>query len=192
MRRVNGWLAIFWIVMIPGSMTFGWLNSVVYVSALSLWALVSGHWSASQAARVEVAQQQESQQARHRDVPGEIVDRLIRKTDVEPDPAATERQPDSDRCPSAYPARRAAVTRPTCDHAAESEAPADVWVFRWETARRGTPGQEPHGHEPALRPVGSGRRRLLCLWDGSITRHWLRRHRGAGPGLRSKRRRGAP
>jgi type VI protein secretion system component VasK len=28
----------------------------VYVSALSLWALVSGHWSAWQAARVEVNQ----------------------------------------------------------------------------------------------------------------------------------------
>ena len=57
MRRVNGWLAIFWIVMIPISMWRGWLTSVVYVSALSLWALVSGHWSAWQAARVEVRQQ---------------------------------------------------------------------------------------------------------------------------------------
>ena len=53
MRRVNGWLAVFWIVMIPISLMMGWLNSVVYVSALSLWALVSGHWSAWQAARVE-------------------------------------------------------------------------------------------------------------------------------------------
>ena len=35
MRRVNGWLAIFWIVMIPISMWRGWLTSVVYVSALS-------------------------------------------------------------------------------------------------------------------------------------------------------------
>jgi len=34
MRRVNGWLAIFWIVMIPISMWRGWLTSVVYVSAL--------------------------------------------------------------------------------------------------------------------------------------------------------------
>ena len=62
MRRVNGWLTIFWIVMIPGlrSPPGGW-SSVVYVSALSLWALVSGHWSAWQAARVEVAQQQEAE-----------------------------------------------------------------------------------------------------------------------------------
>jgi hypothetical protein len=56
MRRVNGWLTIFWIAMIPVSLITHWVNSVVYVSALSLWALVSGHWSAWQAARVEVKQ----------------------------------------------------------------------------------------------------------------------------------------
>ena len=56
MRRVNGWLTIFWIVMIPVSVITGWVSSVVYISALSLWSLVSGHWSAWQAARVEVAQ----------------------------------------------------------------------------------------------------------------------------------------
>ncbi|WP_374970089.1 hypothetical protein [Terrabacter sp. BE26] len=89
MRKVNGWLAIFWIVMIPVSMVFGWLNSVVYVSALSLWALVSGHWSAWQAARVEVKQEEETQQARAQDVPEQVVDLLIRKTDVGPDTAVT-------------------------------------------------------------------------------------------------------
>jgi hypothetical protein len=57
MRRVNGWLTIFWIAMIPLSAFLGWLHSVAYVSALSLWALVSGHWSAWQAARVEVKQE---------------------------------------------------------------------------------------------------------------------------------------
>jgi hypothetical protein len=36
MRRLNGWLTIFWVVMIPG------------------------HWSAWQAARAEVAQAEES------------------------------------------------------------------------------------------------------------------------------------
>lgn len=56
MRKVNGWFTIFWIAMIPVSAYFGLLASVTYVSALSLWALVSGHWSAWQAARVEVAQ----------------------------------------------------------------------------------------------------------------------------------------
>lgn len=56
MRKVNGWLTIFWIFMIPVSVFTGLISSVEYVSALSLWALVSGHWSAWQAARVEVKQ----------------------------------------------------------------------------------------------------------------------------------------
>ena len=59
MQAVNGWLTIFWIVMIPISIWTHWVESVVYVSALSLWALVSGHWAAWQAARVEVKQEQE-------------------------------------------------------------------------------------------------------------------------------------
>lgn len=59
MRKVNGWLTLFWIAMIPVSIATGWVHSVVYVSALSLWALVSGHWSAWQASRVEVKQDQQ-------------------------------------------------------------------------------------------------------------------------------------
>lgn len=56
MQAINGWLTIGWIVMIPVSWWMGWLSSVTYVSALSLWALVSGHWAAWQAARTEVKQ----------------------------------------------------------------------------------------------------------------------------------------
>lgn len=59
MRRLNGWATVFWIGMIPFSIVTGLLSSVQYVSALSLWALVSGHLSAWQAARVEVEQQKE-------------------------------------------------------------------------------------------------------------------------------------
>jgi hypothetical protein len=59
MRRINGWLTVAWVVMIPISLVMGWLDSVVYVSGLSLWALVSGHWAAWQAARVEVAQSEQ-------------------------------------------------------------------------------------------------------------------------------------
>jgi hypothetical protein len=61
MRRVNGWFTIFWAVMIPVSFFTGWINSVTYVSVLSLWALVSGHWAAWQASRVEVKQEEEIQ-----------------------------------------------------------------------------------------------------------------------------------
>ena len=78
MRRVNGWLTIFWLVMIPVSLATGWVKSVVYVSALSLWALVSGHWSAWQAARVEVNQQEGGE-----DIAGQVVEQVVENTDVE-------------------------------------------------------------------------------------------------------------
>lgn len=82
-RRVNGWLTMFRLAMIPVSYATGWLNSVVYVSALSLWALVSGHWSAWQAARVEVAQQTELVRARENPVEDKVVEKIVAETDVE-------------------------------------------------------------------------------------------------------------
>ena len=85
MRRVNGWLTIFWIVMIPVSIATGWINSVTYVAALSLWALVSGHWSAWQAARVEVKQEQEAKEREHADIPAEVVDKIVEETSVRPE-----------------------------------------------------------------------------------------------------------
>jgi hypothetical protein len=82
MRRVNGWLTIFWIAMIPVSLATGWVKSVVYVSALSLWALVSGHWSAWQAARVEVIQAAEIKAHESDDLAEDVVERVLEKTDV--------------------------------------------------------------------------------------------------------------
>ncbi|MEO6122319.1 MAG: hypothetical protein ABIR32_01320 [Ilumatobacteraceae bacterium] len=82
MRRVNGWLTIFWIMMIPVSIAFGLLSSVVYVSALSLWALVSGHWSAWQAARVEVEQQAQAEELQKHPVEKRVVDRLVEQTEI--------------------------------------------------------------------------------------------------------------
>lgn len=84
MRRVNGWLTVGWLLMIPVSIALGWLSSVAYVSALSLWALVSGHWSAWQAARVEVNQQREAQRREQEDVVGDVVEAMVRRTNVEP------------------------------------------------------------------------------------------------------------
>jgi hypothetical protein len=86
MRRVNGWLALFWVAMIPISYEFGWLSSVTYVSALSLWALVSGHWSTWQAARVEVTQQKELDEAARHPVEERVVERLVRDTELELQP----------------------------------------------------------------------------------------------------------
>lgn len=82
MRRVNGWLTVFWIFMIPVSVATGWVKSVVYVSALSLWALVSGHWAAWQAARVEVQQQKDAENRARRDEAEEIVERIVDETEL--------------------------------------------------------------------------------------------------------------
>ena len=90
MRRLNGWLTIFWIVMIPVSIATHWISSVTYVAALSLWALVSGHWSAWQAARVEVKQQEEAKEREKADPTGEIVKRIVERTNVEPQPRGIE------------------------------------------------------------------------------------------------------
>ena len=60
----------------------GWLDSVVYVSALSLWALVSGHWAAWQAARVEVAQQEQLDQEQEKPVEERVVERIVEDTEI--------------------------------------------------------------------------------------------------------------
>jgi hypothetical protein len=86
MRRVNGWLALFWVAMIPISYTLGWLNSVTYVSALSLWALVSGHWSSWQAARVEVAQEREIERQKEEPIEEKVVTEIVQQTNVEAAP----------------------------------------------------------------------------------------------------------
>jgi hypothetical protein len=83
MRKVNGWLTLFWLVMIPCSIALGWIHSVTFIAALSLWALVSGHWSAWQAARVEVNQDREQARRKEQDIPGEVVERIVAETQVD-------------------------------------------------------------------------------------------------------------
>lgn len=56
------------------------MKSVVYVSALSLWALVSGHWSAWQAARVEVEQARGVAEAAAHPVEEKVVQAIVEKT----------------------------------------------------------------------------------------------------------------
>jgi len=78
MRRLNGWLTVFWIAMIPVSIWTHWISSITYVAALTLWGLVSGHWSAWQAARVEV--KQEVQEERHEEVADQMLSRIAEQT----------------------------------------------------------------------------------------------------------------
>ena len=83
MRRLNGWLTVFWILMIPVSILTHWISSVTYVAALSIWALVSGHWSTWQAARIEVKQEEEARERERQDVPAEVVEKIVQETTVQ-------------------------------------------------------------------------------------------------------------
>jgi hypothetical protein len=58
-RKFNGWMTVFWIVMIPISIVTKWVETVEYVAALSIYALVTGHLFTWQAARVEERQEQD-------------------------------------------------------------------------------------------------------------------------------------
>jgi hypothetical protein len=60
------------------------VKSVSYVSALSLWALVSGHWATWQAARVEVTQQKQVDEMAENPIEEKVVEKFVEKTDVEP------------------------------------------------------------------------------------------------------------
>jgi hypothetical protein len=84
LRRVDGWFTIFWILMIPVSIATGWVRSITYVSALSIWALMSEHWSTWQAARVEVTQQREADERDQYPVEEKVVEAIVEQTDVQP------------------------------------------------------------------------------------------------------------
>jgi hypothetical protein len=81
MRRTNGWFTIFWLVMLPISFVTGLVNSVAFVSGISLWALVAAHWGAWQSARVEVKQLDEAER---------MTEQLVEHTNIEStDPKGT-------------------------------------------------------------------------------------------------------
>jgi hypothetical protein len=46
-------------------------------------ALVSGHWSAWQATRVEAQQAEEMEKREKEDLPGEVVERVVEETDLD-------------------------------------------------------------------------------------------------------------
>jgi hypothetical protein len=66
--------------MIPASLVTGWVKSVTFVSALSLWALVASHGAWWAAASVQVRQDEE-------DVAGDVVKKIVAKTDVQKEAA---------------------------------------------------------------------------------------------------------
>lgn len=59
--------------------------------AHALWALVSGHWSAWQAARVEVEQMAEADDLKQHPVEQRVVADLLQHTTIEPAVGSDER-----------------------------------------------------------------------------------------------------
>jgi hypothetical protein len=74
MRQLNGWLAIIWLVAsVPICIYLA--SSVPFLVFVSVYAIVTGHWSTWQASRVEVRQAEDS-------VAEDILNELDEKTDV--------------------------------------------------------------------------------------------------------------
>jgi hypothetical protein len=55
LRTMHLALTIVWLILIPVSFVTGWIFSLVFISAISLYANVAGHFSSYQAARAEEA-----------------------------------------------------------------------------------------------------------------------------------------
>ena len=58
LRAFHGWMTLTWVLMVVPSILW-WRNSVAYLVMLSVYAVVMGHWSSWQAARVEVRQEEQ-------------------------------------------------------------------------------------------------------------------------------------
>lgn len=59
LRAFHGWSTAFWLPFTALAYSLGWLSSVVFVSLMSMIALFLGSFSAWQAARVEVKQEEQ-------------------------------------------------------------------------------------------------------------------------------------
>ena len=59
LRAFHGWCTAFWIPFTMLAFAVGWLDSVVFVSLMSMLALFLGSFSSWQASRVEVLQQKQ-------------------------------------------------------------------------------------------------------------------------------------
>lgn len=55
LRRFHGVLTVLWALLIPVAFATGWIFSLAFISAISLYANVAGHFSSWQAARAEEA-----------------------------------------------------------------------------------------------------------------------------------------
>jgi len=86
MRRVNGWLTVLWIAMIPVSIISiitHWISSVDLRRRSFPVGARPWHWSAWQAAGSRSTSNGKAEKRAHADLPGEIVERLVRDTEVD-------------------------------------------------------------------------------------------------------------
>jgi hypothetical protein len=60
LQAMHGFLTFLWTVMMPLSIWQGWIMSVAFISVVSIYANMVGHFSAWQAARSEVASEADS------------------------------------------------------------------------------------------------------------------------------------
>jgi hypothetical protein len=74
MRKLNGWLAVIWLAASLPICIF-LASSVPFLVFVSVYAVVTGHWSTWQASRVEVRQEEDN-------VAADILEELDQKTDV--------------------------------------------------------------------------------------------------------------
>lgn len=64
LRAFHGWCTVAWLPITALAYVLHWLNNVTFVSIISMVALFLGSFSAWQAARVEVKQENEIQDAK--------------------------------------------------------------------------------------------------------------------------------
>lgn len=83
LQKFHGWATVVWFVLsLPLALAFG--DIIVFVTFLSLYAIVTGHWSSWQAARVENLQIVEQKRHEEEDIPKGVAEHLVDKTTIEP------------------------------------------------------------------------------------------------------------
>ena len=63
LRAFHGWMTLGWGLLIPITVFTGLKGSIVWIALMSVWANFVGHFSSWQAARVEVKQDEQVEEA---------------------------------------------------------------------------------------------------------------------------------
>lgn len=63
LRAFHGWMTVAWGLLIPITVVTGLKGSIIWIALMSVWANFVGHFSSWQAARVEVKQDEQVEEA---------------------------------------------------------------------------------------------------------------------------------